>query len=144
VSFEYSGSNNPAIVLVSDFRIEQMLDKLVDNAVDFHRSDTPIRVHLECFGDIVQIAVANRGPALPEAKLQSIFDSMVSHRGPDNRLHFGLGLHVVRIIAEHHGGTAMAVNLEDRSGVALLIRLPLVNPILGGSPIRAESRGNAS
>ena len=144
VSFEYSGSNNPAIVLVSDFRIEQMLDKLVDNAVDFHRSDTPIRVHLECFGDIVQIAVANRGPALPEAKLLSIFDSMVSHRGPDNRLHFGLGLHVVRIIAEHHGGTAMAVNLEDRSGVALLIRLPLVNPILGGSPIRAESRGNAS
>ena len=144
VSFEYSGSNNPAIVLVSDFRIEQMLDKLVDNAVDFHRSDTPIRVHLECFGDIVQIAVANRGPALPEAKLQSIFDSMVSHRGPDNRLHFGLGLHVVRIIAEHHGGTAMAVNLEDRSGVALLIRLPLVNPILGGSPIRAESRENAS
>ena len=144
VSFEYSGSNNPAIVLVSDFRIEQMLDKLVDNAVDFHRSDTPIRVHLECFGDIVQIAVANRGPALPEAKLLSIFDSMVSHRGPDNRLHFGLGLHVVRIIAEHHGGTAMAVNLEDRSGVALLIRLPLVNPILGGYPIRAESRGNAS
>jgi K+-sensing histidine kinase KdpD len=115
----------------------------VDNAVDFHRSDTPIRVHLECFGDIVQIAVANRGPALPEAKLQSIFDSMVSHRGPDNRLHFGLGLHVVRIIAEHHGGTAMAVNLEDRSGVALLIRLPLVNPILDGAPIRAESRGNA-
>ena len=144
VSFEYSGSNNPAIVLVSDFRIEQMLDKLVDNAVDFHRSDTPIRVHLECFGDIVQIAVANRGPALPEAKLLSIFDSMVSHRGPDNRLHFGLGLHVVRIIAEHHGGTAMAVNLEDRSGVALLIRLPLVNPIVGESPIRAESRGNAS
>ena len=143
VSFEYSSSNNPAIVLVSDFRIEQMLDKLVDNAVDFHRSDTPIRVHLECFGDIVQIAVANRGPALPEAKLQSIFDSMVSHRGPDNRLHFGLGLHVVRIIAEHHGGTAMAVNLEDRSGVALLIRLPLVNPILDGAPIRAESRGNA-
>ena len=143
VSFEYSGSNNPAIVLVSDFRIEQMLDKLVDNAVDFHRSDTPIRVHLECFGDIVQIAVANRGPALPEAKLLSIFDSMVSHRGPDNRLHFGLGLHVVRIIAEHHGGTAMAVNLEDRSGVALLIRLPLVNPILDRSPIRAESRGNA-
>jgi len=125
VTFQYSGSDSPALALVSDFRIEQMLDKLVDNAVDFHRGQTPISVHLECFGDIVQIAVANRGPALPEAKLQSIFDSMVSHRGPENRLHFGLGLHVVRIIAEHHGGTAMAVNLEDKSGVALLIRLPL-------------------
>ncbi len=125
VTFQYSGSDSPALALVSDFRIEQMLDKLVDNAVDFHRGQTPISVHLECFGDIVQVAVANRGPTLPESKLQSIFDSMVSHRGPENRLHFGLGLHVVRIIAEHHGGTAMAVNLEDRSGVALLIRLPL-------------------
>ena len=85
-------------------------------------------MQLECFGDLVQIVVANRGAALPEAKLQTIFDSMVSHRGPDNRLHFGLGLHVVRIIAEHHGGTVMAINLEDRSGVAFVIRLPLVEP----------------
>lgn len=144
VSFQYSGTDAPALVLVSDFRVEQMLDKLVDNAVDFHRSDTPIRVHLECYGDIAQIAVANRGPALPEAKLQSIFDSMVSHRGPDNRLHFGLGLHVVRIIAEHHGGTAMAMNLEDRSGVVLLIRLPLVTPMLGSAPITSEPRDSAA
>ena len=128
VTFQYHGSAMPARALVSDFRIEQMLDKLVDNAVDFHRAETPIRVQLECFGDLVQIVVANRGAALPEAKLQTIFDSMVSHRGPDNRLHFGLGLHVVRIIAEHHGGTVMAINLEDRSGVAFVIRLPLVEP----------------
>ncbi len=144
VSFQYSGTDAPALVLVSDFRVEQMLDKLIDNAVDFHRSDTPIRVHLECYGDIAQIAVANRGPALPAAKLQSIFDSMVSHRGPDNRLHFGLGLHVVRIIAEHHGGTAMAMNLEDRSGVVLLIRLPLVTPMLGSAPITSEPRDSAA
>lgn len=123
--FEYRGSSTPARALVSDFRIEQMLDKLIDNAVDFHRAGTPIRVQLECFGDLVQIVVANRGAALSKTKLNTIFDSMVSHRGPDNRLHFGLGLHVVRIIAEHHGGTVTAVNLEDRSGVAFVIRLPL-------------------
>jgi signal transduction histidine kinase len=124
--FEYHGSPAPARALVSDFRIEQMLDKLIDNAVDFHRAGTPIRVQLECFGDLVQIVVANRGAALSKSKLNTIFDSMVSHRGPDNRLHFGLGLHVVRIIAEHHGGTVTAVNLEDQSGVAFVIRLPLV------------------
>ena len=49
---------------------------------------------------------------------------MVSHRGQQNRLHFGLGLHVVRIIAEHHGGSVDARNLEDGSGVAFLIQLP--------------------
>lgn len=125
VSFQYKGSPAPVHALVSDFRIEQMLDKLIDNAVDFHRAGTPIRVQLECYGDLLQIVVANRGAALSQERLRTIFDSMVSHRGPDNRLHFGLGLHVVRIIAEHHGGTVSAVNLADASGVAFVVRLPL-------------------
>ena len=129
VSFQYKGSPAPVHSLVSDFRIEQMLDKLIDNAVDFHRAGTPIRVQLECYGDLLQIVVANRGAALSEERLHTIFDSMVSHRGPDNRLHFGLGLHVVRIIAEHHGGTVSAINLADASGVAFVVRLPMVNSL---------------
>ncbi|MEC8347487.1 MAG: ATP-binding protein, partial [Pseudomonadota bacterium] len=129
VSFQYKGSPAPVHALVSDFRIEQMLDKLIDNAVDFHRAGTPIRVQLECYGDLLQIVVANRGAALSEERLQTIFDSMVSHRGPDNRLHFGLGLHVVRIIAEHHGGTVSAINLTDASGVAFVVRLPVANSL---------------
>jgi dedicated sortase system histidine kinase len=129
VSFQYKGSPAPVHALVSDFRIEQMLDKLIDNAVDFHRAGTPIRVQLECYGDLLQIVVANRGAALSEERLHTIFDSMVSHRGPDNRLHFGLGLHVVRIIAEHHGGTVSAINLADASGVAFIVRLPMANSL---------------
>ena len=129
VSFQYKGSPAPVHALVSDFRIEQMLDKLIDNAVDFHRTGTPIRVQLECYGDLLQIVVANRGAALSEERLHTIFDSMVSHRGPDNRLHFGLGLHVVRIIAEHHGGTVSAINLADASGVAFVVRLPMANSL---------------
>ena len=129
VSFQYKGSPAPVHALVSDFRIEQMLDKLIDNAVDFHRTGTPIRVQLECYGDLLQIVVANRGAALSEERLHTIFDSMVSHRGPDNRLHFGLGLHVVRIIAEHHGGTVSAINLADASGVAFVVRLPIADSL---------------
>jgi K+-sensing histidine kinase KdpD len=62
---------------------------------------------------------------LPKRAGKSLFDSMVSHRGPQNKLHFGLGLYVVRIIAEHHGGFVRAMNLTDGSGVAVLIQLPL-------------------
>ena len=50
---------------------------------------------------------------------------MVSHRGQENRLHFGLGLYVVRIIAEHHGGAVNALNLQDDTGVGFLVQLPL-------------------
>ena len=111
---------------VSDYRIEQMLDKLIDNAVDFHRTNTQIKIQLDHVGDYLRITVANRGPIFPEVSEKSLFDSMVSHRGRDNRLHFGLGLYVVRVIAEHHGGSVHATNLRDNSGVAIIIELPLV------------------
>jgi dedicated sortase system histidine kinase len=125
--FVYRGPGRPVLAEISDFRIEQMLDKIVDNAIDFHRSDSPIRVQLDSHRTSLQITVANRGPTLPEKAEGSLFDSMVSHRGPQNRLHFGLGLYVVRIIAEAHGGFVRAMNLADGSGVAIMVQLPRVH-----------------
>lgn len=125
-SFVYKGPDHPVLANVSDYRIEQMLDKIIDNAIDFHRSNSPIRVQLDTVRDYLQITVANRGPTLPARSRETLFDSMVSHRGPQNRLHFGLGLYVVRIIAEYHGGFVRAMNLTDGSGVAVLIQLPRV------------------
>ena len=43
----------------------------------------------------------------------------------DNRLHFGMGLYVVRIIAEHHGGSVKAANLLDGKGVSIKVILPI-------------------
>ncbi len=122
--FIYRGPGRPVYANVSDYRIEQLLDKIIDNAIDFHRSNSPIKVQLDAYRDQLQITVANRGPVLPEKAEKSLFDSMVSHRGPQNRLHFGLGLYVVRVIAEHHGGFVRAVNLADGSGVAIMVQLP--------------------
>ncbi|MEJ2089924.1 MAG: ATP-binding protein, partial [Gammaproteobacteria bacterium] len=124
--FVYRGPGRPVYAEVSDYRIEQMMDKIIDNAIDFHRSDSPIRVQLDTHRGTLQIIVANRGPTLPEQSEGSLFDSMVSHRGPQNRLHFGLGLYVVRIIAEHHGGFVRAMNLADGSGVAIMVQLPRI------------------
>ena len=86
-AFVYRGPGRPARAMVSDFRIEQLLDKIVDNAIDFHRNDSPIRIQLDAFRGQLQLTVANRGPVLPEAVEKSVFDSMVSHRGQQNRLH---------------------------------------------------------
>ena len=139
INFAYRGSNKSAYALVSDFRIEQLMDKVIDNAVDFHRRDTAIRVQLDCFRDTLQISVANRGPTLSQDVRKSVFDSMVSHRGQENRLHFGLGLYVVRIIAEHHGGGVNAQNLQDDTGVVFLVQLPLARESrLQGEEIRTD------
>jgi K+-sensing histidine kinase KdpD len=55
-----------------------------------------------------------------------LFDSLVSLRDkatPGDAPHLGLGLYVVRLVAERHAGSASAGNLEDDSGVAFTLRL---------------------
>jgi signal transduction histidine kinase len=130
MSFVFRGTQSPVYARIADYRIEQMLDKIIDNAIDFHRSNSPIKVQLDTYRDMLRITVANRGPTLPVAAGESLFDSMVTHRSTDaqNRLHFGLGLYVVRTIAEYHGGSVRAVNLTDGSGVAIMVQLPLAEP----------------
>ena len=124
-SFVFRGPPGPVLANVADYRIEQMLDKLIDNAIDFHRAKSPIRIQLDAHRDTMQITVANRGPMLPPDVAGSLFESMVSRRASASELHFGLGLYVVRVIAEQHGGSVRAMNLVDGSGVAVMVRLPL-------------------
>jgi len=57
-------------------------------------------------------------------------------------LHFGLGLYVVRVIAEHHGGSVRGMNLPDGSGVVVIVQLPLAN--LAVSPARTNGEATTT
>ena len=129
-SFEYHGTEREAVVEASDFRIEQLLDKLIDNAIDFSEPGTAIRVGLASTASDVALSVSNPGPTIEPDSLKTVFDSMVSVRenNPDNRLHFGMGLYVVRVIAEHHGGSVKAENLPSGLGVTIRVTLPFEQP----------------
>ena len=146
-TFVFRGVHGNAYAKVADYRIEQLLDKVIDNAIDFHRSNSPIKIQLDRYRDHLQITIANRGPTLPDGGEESLFESMVTHRGRHNRLHFGLGLYVVRVIAEHHGGSVRALNLTDGSGVAFVIQLPLARtpePITTSQEMRVVRSGTQS
>lgn len=123
IDYVYRGLDSPARVKVDDYRVEQCMDKLIDNAIDFHRPGTPIKIQLDADGDRVQVSVANRGAPLPKNGT-TLFDPMVSVRERQGQMHFGLGLYIVRAIAEFHGGTARAFNLANGSGVVITVRFP--------------------
>jgi len=115
--------------------IAQMLDKLVQNAVDFATPETPIviRVSREAKAngkmrdlgksDIVVLSVTNTGPALP-TDTSTLFESMISVRAASQKDgHLGLGLYIARLVTEFHGGTISASNLADGSGAVMSVEL---------------------
>ena len=106
--------------------IAQALDKLFDNALSFTPEDGWLRLSLRPLDDGAEIELANQGAPLPAAMQGRLFDSLVSLRDkavPGDAPHLGLGLYVVRLVAERHGGSASARNLDDGSGVAFSLRL---------------------
>jgi dedicated sortase system histidine kinase len=115
--------------------IAQLLDKLVENAMDFTAPGEPIEVALDAEGATVRLSVSNVGPLLPDAMADRLFESMVSVRSPGAKAagaarakaepHLGLGLFIVRLIAEFHRGTARARNRDDRRGVIVEVSFPL-------------------
>ncbi len=120
--FEFTAVADAALVRGAPELIIQMLDKLVDNAVDFTQRGERIGIALEAAEDGVDIVVTNPGPPLPEDMRARLFDSMVSLRPGDDGKHLGLGLYIARLIAEGHDGNISAENSDD--GVRFRVRLP--------------------
>jgi len=112
--------------------IAQLLDKLVENAVAFAPAGADIRLAIEESGTCWRLSVTNPGSRLPPGPSARLFDSMVSERPADTTPHLGLGLFIVRLVAEHHGGRAAAHNLADDAGVEFLVELPKAQGTLPG------------
>lgn len=104
--------------------IGQALDKLVSNAVDFHRPDSSVQIGCQPRKGMVELSVSNEGPLLPDRS--DVFQSMYSGRkGRQAEPHLGLGLYLVRLITEFHGGTVRAANRTAPAGVTITLSLPL-------------------
>jgi signal transduction histidine kinase len=99
-----------------------MLDKLVGNAVDFSAAGDTIAISLGHQDGHRSLSIHNPGPPLPERMRSQLFDSMVSVRAGHDDKHLGLGLYVARLIAEGHGGSIAAANVDD--GVVFTVVLP--------------------
>ncbi len=107
-------------------RLRQMIEKLIDNAVSFHLPNTPVILTLEKQKQSLKLEICNQGPIIATEMQGQIFNSMVSLRGgKKSSPHLGLGLYIVRSIAQYHGGTVRVTNMEGgKSGVCFEIVLP--------------------
>lgn len=121
---EYTGPPAGCALYGSPELIVQLLDKLVDNARDFTPDQGTIEIGLKPDTGGVELSVFNEGSALPDHLAGEIFSPFVSLRDGSDQGHLGQGLLIVRLIAEHHGGTVQAANDGSRRGVCFRVWLP--------------------
>ena len=105
--------------------LAQALDKLVDNAISLTGPGDSVCLSLKESEDEVVLAVQNSGTRLPQEFQGRLFDSLVSLRESTGAAsHLGLGLYIVRLVAQAHGGQASARNLPADAGVEFALNLP--------------------
>ena len=107
--------------------IDQVLTNLIENAVSYTPAGSPIEISVQQIDDQVQFCVADRGPGIPAADLERIFDKFYRVLGMEReKSHHGgsgLGLTVCRVLVEAHGGRIWAANRAD-GGAIFSVSLP--------------------
>ncbi|MEZ4251708.1 MAG: hybrid sensor histidine kinase/response regulator [Polyangiales bacterium] len=110
-----------APILGDALRLEQVVENLVGNALR-HASDASVCVRVRCDGDHAFLRVEDDGPGFPPQLLGRVFDRFakgeVAHRRGGG---LGLGLAIVRAIAEAHEATITASNDGPNGGAAVTL-----------------------
>jgi two-component system, OmpR family, sensor histidine kinase KdpD len=104
--------------------IEQVLISLLDNAIKYTPSGTPIAVSVWVEQGTVTVEVADRGPGLSPGDEKRIFEKFYRRQHTGGGGGAGLGLTICRAIVEAHGGRIWAENRPD-GGAALRFTLPV-------------------
>lgn len=118
-------SEQPMRAKVDPLRFEQVLRNVVANALKF----SPAGGTVEIEGDVTEqgrwrVTVADRGPGIPEAELERVFDAFVqSSLTKDGSGGTGLGLAICRKIMQAHDGSIVARRREG-GGAVFEIELP--------------------
>jgi signal transduction histidine kinase len=124
VSTEFSDPN--LSITCDSHRLQQMVSNLLTNAVKFTPNEGSITVKCEHVENVVQIIVSDTGQGIDPDFLPFIFDRFRQADSSSTRTKegVGLGLAIVRHLAELHGGAVSAVSEGHGKGSIFTIEIP--------------------
>jgi two-component system phosphate regulon sensor histidine kinase PhoR len=116
----------PSHARVDEQAIMLAVINLLDNAVKYG-AGTPVDVVIEGRADEVQIRVRDRGPGIPASDMKRVFERFYRSQSRGKTRGSGIGLSLVKHIAEAHGGRAWAENASG-GGAIVALSLPRRDP----------------
>jgi signal transduction histidine kinase/DNA-binding response OmpR family regulator len=142
-SFE-SGSRT---ITSDQTRLQQMVWNLLTNAIKFTPNGGRVEVGTDLLGDNVRVMVIDSGMGIAHDFLPYVFDRFRQQDSTSTRRHdgLGLGLAIVRHLAELHGGQVAAESGGPGTGSTFIISLPILQSERSIEPVHSaetEKPGN--
>ncbi len=136
IELSYSRASLPPVQLDED-RISEVLENLLSNAIKFTPWGGQVRVTCTEEPPYVILAVRDTGIGIRADDRTAVFDRFFRAPGAQEQAiqGVGLGLHIVKVIVEAHGGRITAAPNPDGLGTVIEVRLP-VSPAAPGSQPR--------
>jgi two-component system, OmpR family, sensor kinase len=113
-------------VIVDPAKIDQVLNNLIGNAIEFSAPGSKIDVSLTAVGNDFQIVVRDQGPGIPLPEQAHLFQAFRrgQAKATGGEKNTGLGLMIVKRIVEGHGGRIWLESAAGR-GTAFFVAIPL-------------------
>jgi two-component system sensor histidine kinase TctE len=124
IDLGFDGSEAPARVQGDPVLLREMLNNLLDNAIRYTQHGGQVTVRVEPDTTRVRLSVEDNGPGIPAAQRERVFERFYRVLGTGVE-GCGLGLAIVRVIAESHGGEASLDAGAGGDGTIVQVTLPM-------------------
>ena len=127
MQYEEPSNNGSLRVLGSDEDLRTAVFNILDNAVKYSGENVRVRVRLEIPDERrIVLSVRDQGVGISPDEMKRIFKRFyrVSHRSSAHVKGTGLGLFIVKSIAQKHGGKVFAESAGEGHGTTIIMELP--------------------
>jgi len=117
---------NAGLVAGEFVRLQQVVWNLLTNAIKFTPNEGRVEVQTKSAGTHVAIVISDTGAGSPADFLPYVFERFHQEDASEKRMHggLGLGLSIVRNLAEMHGGSVTAESEGEGRGARFTVTLP--------------------
>ena len=114
------------VIYADKKRINQIVENLINNSRKYAK--TSVTVSITQSGDTVSIHFRDKGPGIPDEDMPFITEKFYRGKNSGTENGSGLGLYIVRYIAEQSGGSIELINhASGEEGLEVVVNLPIKN-----------------
>ncbi len=132
LNLEFKADQEDIQVFGDSIRIQQIFTNILSNAMKFTPEGGSINIDVETGAESVTVSVKDTGQGISAETLPNIFQQFQQgdNRTPRSQTGLGLGLSIVKILAEKHNGRIEAQSPGIGQGATFTVTLPLCGSII--------------